>query len=231
MICIGHRGAAGHAPENTLLAIERAFALGVNSFEVDVRNVHGELIIFHDDTVDRITTASGRLSDFSIEELRSLDLGEGQKIPFLREILCALPPETNINLELAGYDTAKETLEIISDCNIDQNRVLISSFLHPELEIVRSFNSEIKIATLIGHHPCDIGFARDLQSYAINYQRDYFNADAVKMAKDAGFRVMVYTVNDPRDMQDMKEMGVDAIFCDYPERAKSLCSFGKLLRD
>ncbi len=228
MICIGHRGAAGIAPENTILAIQRAYGLGVRTFEIDVRNVHDALLVFHDPTLDRVSDRKGRLSDYPLIDLQEIDLGEGQKIPLLRELLQKLPEDTTINIELADYSTGKKVLELLGELSFDHRRVLISSFLHPELEIVRSLDTDIPIGLLIGHHPCDFHFCRSLAPISIGFEIDYFDKNAVEMAKKAGLLTMAYTVNDPRDMRDMKEMGIDAIFTDFPERAKPFCRFEPL---
>jgi glycerophosphoryl diester phosphodiesterase len=86
MICFGHRGAAGYAPENTLASVEKAISLGADWVEVDVYAVENELVVIHDDRLERTTNGSGYIIEQSLEYLRSLDAGEGEKIPFLREI-------------------------------------------------------------------------------------------------------------------------------------------------
>jgi len=85
---IGHRGAAGHRPENTLASVEQGIALGVDYIEVDIqRTFDGRLVLMHDKFVSRTTNGTGRLSDMRWEEVSRLDAGEGQRIPLLQETL------------------------------------------------------------------------------------------------------------------------------------------------
>jgi len=85
VICFAHRGASGHEPENTLIAMEKAISMGVDWIELDVRVVDDELIVIHDDRLERTTNGTGCVHEHSLEYLRSLDAGKGQRIPLLRE--------------------------------------------------------------------------------------------------------------------------------------------------
>src|SRR5579884_3789243 len=85
-LCIGHRGARGHEPENTVRSVRRALELGADGIEIDVYFVDGELIVIHDPTLDRTTNGRGRIVRKTFAQLRSLDAGKGERIPTLREI-------------------------------------------------------------------------------------------------------------------------------------------------
>ncbi|MBW2492594.1 MAG: glycerophosphodiester phosphodiesterase, partial [Deltaproteobacteria bacterium] len=85
MLCIGHRGAMGHAPENTLYSIGKALELGSPCLEMDVYNVDGHLVVFHDHRLERTTNGTGYLLDQKFDDLRKLDAGNGEKIPTLEE--------------------------------------------------------------------------------------------------------------------------------------------------
>src|SRR5436309_1394238 len=98
-LCIGHRGARGHEPENTVRSVRRAMELGANGIEVDVYFVDGELIVIHDDTLDRTTNGHGPVVEQSLDFIRSLDAGKGEKIPTLREIFDAVDRRAFINVE------------------------------------------------------------------------------------------------------------------------------------
>jgi glycerophosphoryl diester phosphodiesterase len=96
---IGHRGAAGHAPENTLLSIDTALRLGVHAIEIDVqRHPSGELLILHDLTLDRTTSGRGLMATQSLDALRQLDAGQGQQIPTLGEVLDLIEGRVTLNL-------------------------------------------------------------------------------------------------------------------------------------
>ncbi|HWB60056.1 MAG TPA: glycerophosphodiester phosphodiesterase family protein, partial [Chthoniobacteraceae bacterium] len=85
-LCIGHRGAKGLEPENTLRSIRRALDLGVDGVEIDAWFVDGEVIVIHDDTLERTTNGHGLVQEQTFDYLRSLDAGKGEKIPTLREV-------------------------------------------------------------------------------------------------------------------------------------------------
>ena len=90
LFCFGHRGACGHEPENTVRSVRRALELGADGVEVDVYFVDGQLVVIHDDTLDRTTNGRGRVDKKSFAELRALDAGRGEKIPTLAEIFEAV---------------------------------------------------------------------------------------------------------------------------------------------
>lgn len=97
---IGHRGAGGHAPENTLAALETGIALGVDYLEVDIQQTcDGHLMLMHDKFVDRTTDGTGRLSEMSLEEVRQLDAGNGQSVPLLTESLALVNGRAGMILE------------------------------------------------------------------------------------------------------------------------------------
>src|SRR5438034_11529438 len=101
MLRIGHRGAAGHAPENTLLSLRKAVELGVDIVEFDVQRTRdGELVLLHDKRVDRTTDGKGYVRDFSFQELRRLDAGLGQRIPTLREAIDAVRGSAQLMIEI-----------------------------------------------------------------------------------------------------------------------------------
>src|SRR6187455_3135798 len=85
-LCIGHRGACGHEPENTLRSVRRALELGAHGIEIDVHYVHGELLVIHDAKLERTTNGRGYISRKSLADLRALDAGQGERIPTLREV-------------------------------------------------------------------------------------------------------------------------------------------------
>src|SRR5262245_29681827 len=113
-LCIGHRGARGYEPENTLLSFRKALALGAPCIELDVFAVGGQLVVFHDDRLERTTNGKGFLLEHSFEELRRLDAGKGEKIPTLSEVFAAVDRRAGINIELKGRNTAKPVADFVS---------------------------------------------------------------------------------------------------------------------
>jgi len=100
MIIIGHRGASGHQPENTLAAFRAAEAMGCAWVELDVHLLEGTLLVIHDDQVDRTTSGSGTLSELGLKAVRELDAGRGERVPTLNEVLAELGGRVSVNIEL-----------------------------------------------------------------------------------------------------------------------------------
>ena len=135
LLCIGHRGAMGHAPENTLASIRKALELGVPCMEVDVYYVDGHLVVFHDDRLERLTNGSGYVWEQSFDYLRSLDAGDGQQIPTLEEVCEVIGSQACLNIELKGPDTAVPVAALLSKLiadGWDKEKFLVSSFYHLE---------------------------------------------------------------------------------------------------
>ena len=99
MIAIGHRGAMGHEPENTIRSVRKALELGASWVEVDVYPVEGELVVIHDDRLERTTNGRGYVVEQSLDSLRSLDAGKGEKIPLLREVFDAVDHRAGVNVQ------------------------------------------------------------------------------------------------------------------------------------
>jgi glycerophosphoryl diester phosphodiesterase len=98
---IGHRGAAGHAPENTVAAIRKGIALGVDFVEIDVRRTsNGGLVVLHDETVNRTTNGKGRVDRLSLQEVKKFNAGNGEHIPTLEEVLKVATGVAGLMLEL-----------------------------------------------------------------------------------------------------------------------------------
>ena len=230
MLCIGHRGARGHAPENTLKSLLKALELGASWVEVDVYYVDNHLIVIHDEKLERTTNGKGHLANKSFSYLRSLDAGDGEIIPTLEEVFDFLWEKAGINIELKGPGTARPVMELLheritSEWGIDN--FLISSFNHQNLYEARNLDSEIPIGLLLdGKSKNYQKTARDLKACSVNQNFRYVNKTFIKDAHNIGLKVFVYTVNKPNDIKRMLVMGVDGIFTDYPDRVLKLIQQG-----
>ena len=222
LICIGHRGAMGHAPENTLLSFKKALELGAQCVEADVYNVDGNLVVFHDDRLERTTNGSGYLLNHDFDYLRSLDAGDGERIPTLGEVFEAVDLKAGVNIELKGPDTARPVAEFISHMNgngWNDDLILVSSFKRPDLEEIHEINSEIRLGVLNAGPPGDAAdFAVSLGAYSVHLSLKYIKRRFVENAHSLGLKVFVYTVNHPKDIDRMQGLGVDGVFTNYPER-------------
>ena len=221
-LCIGHRGARGHEPENTLRSVRRALELGAHGIEIDVWFTDGELVVIHDARLDRTTNGRGYVSRKTFAQLRALDAGQGERIPTLREVFETVDRRAFVNVELKGRRTAGPVSALIAEF-VEQRGwsyedFVVSSFSRAELRAIA--DPRIPIALLLARptrlYPLS---ARRVRASAVNPALRYVTRQFVEDAHRRGLRVFVYTVNEPADIARMREWGVDGVFTDYPERA------------
>lgn len=218
-LIIGHRGAAGLVPENTLPSFARAIELGVDAVELDVHVCAGRLCVIHDPDLDRTTSGTGPISARSLEELRALDAGNGERVPFLEEVFDLVPARVAINVELKGPATAAPLANFIA--NSPSRQVLVSSFDHRELAAFQTLAPEIEVAPLFGRWRGDpIQIGRQFASRFINLSRKIVTPQRCQLLQDAGFEILVYTVNELVEATQLFELGVKGVFTDYPDRLR-----------
>lgn len=220
VLLIGHRGAAGHCPENTLISFRRALDLGCDMVELDVRLCRsGELVVIHDDTVDRTTDGEGKVADLDLTEIKDLDAGKGQKVPTLEEVLDLVKGGCSTNIELKGPDTAGPVGRILAERGIGPEDVLISSFMPTELYDIHSSFPGFRVGYLIDADPSGAeDFVKELGGYSVHPRFDLISDHHIGACHDLGLKVFVWTVNKKEDMRRMVRLGVDGIITDHPER-------------
>lgn len=218
-ICFAHRGAGGHEPENTLLAIEKAIDMGAPWIEIDVFAVEGKAVVIHDERLERTTNGRGYVMQSSLGYLRSLDAGKGQKIPLLDEVFELTRHRASVNVELKGTDTAGVVVGAIERHQLLQDAsILVSSFNHRELEKVRALNPDIPIGALgYGLPPKYAKFAQDIGAVSVHTSVSRVNRSFVNDAHRRGLKIFVYTVNNAADLKRVRSLGVDGVFTDYPD--------------
>lgn len=213
---MGHRGAAGLAPENTLPSFELAVTHGCRAVELDVRWVHGELLVMHDATLDRTTNGQGRLDQVSLEELRRLDAGGGAQIPTLQEVLAVLPGHVGVNIELKGAATAAPVAAVLGAR--ERPNVLVSSFDLARLTDFHRLCPGAPIAPLFARWRPDAWQIADrLRAWSINLAVKLATKRRIALAHERGLRVLAYTVNDKRTAARLASRGVDGLFTDFPD--------------
>ena len=222
MLCIGHRGAMGHAPENTLLSMQKALDLGVPWVELDVYEVEGHLIVIHDKTLERTTNGAGYVMEQTFDYLRSLDAGKGQKIPTLDEVFDLIQRKAGINIELKGPDTAGPVAAFIDRYRLNgwtDDEILVSSFNHRELKKIKGLDGKVRIGPLIKEIPeGNAAFAEEMGAFTVHVSLKYITRAFVEDAHHRGLKVYVYTINRLNDIARMRSFGVDGVFTNYPER-------------
>jgi glycerophosphoryl diester phosphodiesterase len=221
---IGHRGAAGYEPENTLRSFSKALELGVDMVEFDIQKcATGELVVIHDHTVHRTTDGKGKVSELSFEELQKLDAGKGEKIPTLQEVLDLVNKRAAINIELIDQVSAANVAACIRK-NIAENgwkndNFLVSSFYHKELKKFKTIFPEIKIGALMEGVPVDDAkFAEELDANSVNMSVESIDAEFIQDAHRRGIKVFAYTADNADTISDMKNLGVNGLFSNFPDR-------------
>lgn len=223
MIFFAHRGASGHAPENTLLSVKTALAMGATWIEVDVYLAGEKLVVIHDRRLERTSNGSGDVTQKSISYLRSLDVGKGEKIPFLTEVIDTAVGRAGINIELKGADTAEPTARLLLsyiEGGAPADRFLISSFDHQQLITVKEIAPEISTGVNIYGSPLNHAkFAEILGVSSVHIHTNFVNRAFVEDAHQRGLKVFVFTVNHKEELDRVMDLGVDGIFTNYPELA------------
>ena len=223
MIKIGHRGAMGYAPENTLLSFKKAIPI-CDMVELDVYVCKtGEVVVFHDHRLERCTNGTGLVMDKTFTELRALDAGQGEQIPTLAEVLELVDNQVAINIELKGPGTAYPVFQIVDQfIKADRyrlDRFVISSFNHPELNHFKALSPEASIGCLISCIPTDLAaIAKTVQADYLNVCGEFISQELVDDAHRRGLKILVWTVNEVDDIEYIKGLGVDGIFSNYPDR-------------
>ncbi len=235
----GHRGASGHAPQNTLAAFLLAAEMGADGIELDVHlSADGEAVVIHDDTVDATTDGSGQVSAMTLAELKALDAGgwfdprfAGERIPTLQEVFDAVGQRLLINVEIkveAGYhppDQEAETVRLIEDNGLIE-RVIVSSFSISSLRRTRRLNPNIALGLLYARveTPLFPTLARLLGARyeALHPQFCLVNAGYMARARRRGLQVNAWTANEVSDMRRLLDAGANGIITNYPDRLRDL---------
>ena len=227
-LIIGHRGASAHAPENTLLAFQTAREHGADGVELDVTLcASGEVVVIHDDTVDRITDGKGRVRDLSLAALRRLDAGQGQRIPTLDEVIAFTAdwdPPFLLNIELKPSVALREALAAAVVDAVRRGgcaaRTLFSSF--DPLMVRRLAQLAPEVPRGILYHHAMPAFLRRvwLAPFAPHQFRHpdigLVTPEEVRRLKAQGKRVNTWTVNDPAQAAYAAACGVHGIIGDSP---------------
>lgn len=235
-----HRGFSGNYPENTMLAFEKAVEAKADGIELDVQfSKDGQLVICHDETIDRTTNGKGHICDYTLEELKKFDAsakfvgkyGEN-RIPTLVEyfdMISKTDLETNIELktgvnEYPGIE--KAVYEMIKEYKL-QERVLISSFNHYSIMRMKEIAPELKTGFLVEAWIMNAGAYTE--SYGVDcYNPDYHNLTqpVVDEIKAHGRGIYCYTVNTAEAVADLAKKGVDCVIGNFPDMAREV--IGKL---
>lgn len=229
-----HRGASGHAPENTLPAFELAYLMGADGIELDVQlSKDGIPVVIHDERIDRVSDGVGNVRDYTLEELRRFNMNQqfpayGRVgIPTLSEVYDLVKcTGMTVNLELKNSEVFYEGMEeqvlrLAREKGIE-GRIIYSSFNHYSMRKVKKLLQSARIAFLYSDGFLDAAeYARQNGAFAVHpslCNMGYPDVDLARECHDRGVRVHVWTVNEEADIERMKALGVDAVITNYVER-------------
>jgi len=221
---IGHRGACGHAPENTLASMKQALAFGVHGIEFDIQmSKDGEPVVIHDDTIDRTTNGSGLVSAYTLKELQILNAGGGQRIPSLRNVLDMVDKRCRLFIELKAENATRPVAELlhhyVTHFGWSYEQLFVISFDHPQLVAIREINQELRTGAIICGIPVGLAaFAEDANAWGIIADVFHINQKFVDDAHRRKLKIFAGTANDPLHINKAKSLGVDGIISDYPDR-------------
>ena len=235
---IGHRGAAGHAPENTLVSLEKAAVLGVRWVEFDTKlSADGVPVVFHDDMLERTTDGHGPIAKRTLMELQALDAGTwfgndfaGEPVPTLGHAMATLARlGLGANVEIKASpgreaETGRAVGELLkSEWPETLPQPLMSSFDAETLAAAGDAAPEIPRAFLVFKIPRGwLARLQDLGSAALHCQAKHLTKKKAQAVLDGGFQLRVFTVNDAALAEKLFGWGVDAVISDYPDRLVSL---------
>ncbi len=232
---LGHRGAKGHAPENTLPSFEKAIELGATMAELDIHlSRDDKLVVMHDKDVDRTTNGTGEIRELLWEEIQQLDAGSwygaefaGARVPRLEEVFDAVADRILINVEIKSGDTpypgiVERLAKLLTDRNLIE-RVVVSSFEVSYLKALRPLLPDLELALLYSKPRPDVcQEALDEGWQALHTHLSQVSKPFVEEAHALGLIVRGWNPNEVDGMRPLIEAGVDGIGTDYPERLVEL---------
>lgn len=231
MIVVGHRGVAGHYPENTRISVEAAIRLGLEWIEVDVQPSKDDvLVVCHDHTVDRCSNGNGRVDELNLAQLRALNFAQSDKKRFpqqtimtLDELLAlAITENVKLNLEVkVDHHDPEQVVSLLADTlresPISSENILFSSFNHNVLRQLRARFPDHAIAVLSERlRKKDWLILEEISAVGCNLNHLWTTNRQINRLKQQGYQVWCYTVNNPNRLKHLKDL--DGIFSDFPER-------------
>lgn len=227
-----HRGSSGTHPENTIAAFTEAARLAIHGVEFDVHlTKDGELVVIHDERIDRTSNGSGFIKDMTLAELTAFDFGswfspdfKGQTIPTLHEVLQLFTDTTHhLNIELKSdifpYEgMVEKVIAIIGEMGLD-SRIVLSSFDHEAIRTVKQLAPHLETAALFMEvlvEPLD--YIRSIPADALHLFFPTALRPSIRQVLEAGTTVRTFTVNEEQYAQALQDVGIAAIFTDFPEK-------------
>ncbi len=235
----GHRGADGwdkqYAPENTLPSFQKAIDMGADGIEFDVQlTKDGEIVICHDEKIDRTSDGKGWLKDYTLKELKQFNFSKPHpeygfvEIPTLKELLDLVKPTNlTLNIELKTgviyYDGIEgKTAQLVKQYDMEE-RVIYSSFNHYSLQKLKKQFPEVQIGLLMGENFIDIpDYPKRLDAMAVHPSINALTKEYIERCHEYGLKVHTWTVDNLIMMHGVVAMGVDAFITDCPDNGRKI---------
>ncbi len=230
-----HRGFTANAIENTLAAFEAALDLGVDGIELDVRTCQsGEVVVFHDHRIDRLTAGTGLVKNMSLSDLKKYAIGgqdSGQLIPTLAEVLETIKGRASVNVEIkanglpAGHAIEEKVVGILKDFGL-LRETIISSFSPLIVRRVRKVDKAARSGFLVDKNISvrngELLFTRVAGAQAIHLEHSLLTKTLARKISDRNYDCLVWTVNEAAQMRKFLNLGVYAIITDKPDLLKNI---------
>ncbi len=224
MLKIGHRGAKGYEPENTFVSFQKALDMQVDGIELDVHlSADGEIMVIHDESIDRTTNGKGFVNTLSLRELKTFRIDGKYEIPTLKEVFDLVNQDCFINIELKSHEAADKVVTLIEkyvakkDWKYD--RFLVSSFDWNALQQVAFLNDKIPIGVLTETDlDLALAFAKFIQAKSIHPHFHLLTKENTAQTQKKGLQVFPWTINELEDIQKIKTFNVNGIITDFPNR-------------
>jgi glycerophosphoryl diester phosphodiesterase len=228
---IGHRGAMGYRPENTMTSFKKAIELKSHGIELDVHLTKDQVaVVMHDDRVDRTTDRIGRIGDYTYPQIKRLDAGSwfskgyaGERVPSLEEVLAlSVSSDFIFNIELKAGSVQypgieRVVLELIDKYN-RHKQVIVSSFDHGGIVAIKKMAPDIKTGALVSsrlYHPCQ--YLATMGCDALHPDYRTLDKGMVDSLLKKGYEINTYTVNHEKIIARLMRMGVTGIITNYPD--------------
>jgi glycerophosphoryl diester phosphodiesterase len=224
LLKIAHRGAKGYEPENTLQAFKKALDLNADGIELDVHlSADGQIIVIHDETIDKMTNGKGHVNTLSLPELKSFLIDGKHEIPTLKEVFDLVDKKCLINIELKNAAALGMVIllieEYVTKKKWSYNHFIVSGFDWIALQELHNLNSHIPIGVLTETNlHLALAFAETIKAKAIHPYYHLLNSENTKEMQKKGFLVLPWTVNIEEDIQKIKSYNVNGIITDFPDK-------------
>ncbi len=233
VLIIAHRGASSIAPENTLKAFQKAVELNADYIEFDVHQTKdGELVIRHNANISQLDGKMSFIKDMTLKEIKAIDVGEGETIPTLKELIKIVKGSIGLVCEVKAQNFSKDLIELLKKENLTETSIL-SSFIFGELIELQKLQSSLKLGLLLSKELLSprmvINFCKkaiDNNFFAIHPYWKAINNEIVEFAHSNNLLVNIWTqIYEPIKDSELKEvvrMGIDGLIHDDVQQAKRI---------